>query len=226
MLSRIRLMLQDKVDLLKGKTVAVFGVGGVGGYTVEALIRSGIENIDIYDFDLIDVSNINRQLIANTDTVGKIKVEEWVKRAHLINPNININGYNMFVDETNISSIDFNKYDYVVDAIDTVTSKMLLIKKCNELNIPIICSMGTGNKLRPELLEITDINKTSVCPLARVIRKKCKDEQIKKLTVIYSKEEPKKTNTHKPGSTIFVPSVAGIMIAGWIFRQIVGEYNA
>lgn len=223
MLSRIRLMLQDKVELLKGKCIAIFGVGGVGGYTLEALIRSGIENIDIYDFDIIDISNINRQVIANTETVGNNKVEEWVKRAKLINPNINIYGYNMFVDESNISTIDFSKYNFVVDAIDTVTSKMLLIKKCKEQNIPIICSMGTGNKLHPELLEITDINKTSVCPLARVIRKKCKDENIKKLTVIYSKEDPKKTNTHKPGSTIFVPSVAGIMIASWIFRQIVGE---
>lgn len=223
MLSRIRLMLQDKVDLLKDKTVAVFGVGGVGGYTVEALIRSGIENIDIYDFDTIDISNINRQVIANSETVGKKKVDEWVKRAKLINPNININGINMFVDSNSIDSIDFSKYNYVVDAIDTVTSKILLIKKCDELNIPIISSMGTGNKLHPEMLEITDIKKTTVCPLARVIRKKCKDKNIKSLTVIYSKEEPKKTNTHKPGSTIFVPSVAGIMIASWIFRQIIGE---
>ena len=223
MLSRIRLMLQDKVDLLKDKTVAVFGVGGVGGYTVEALIRSGIENIDIYDFDTIDISNINRQVIANSETVGKNKVDEWVKRAKLIYPNININGINMFVDSNSIDSIDFSKYNYVVDAVDTVTSKILLIKKCDELNIPIISSMGTGNKLHPEMLEITDIKKTTVCPLARVIRKKCKDENIKSLTVIYSKEEPKKTNTHKPGSTIFVPSVAGIMIASWIFRQIIGE---
>lgn len=223
MLSRIRLMLQDKVDLLKDKTVAVFGVGGVGGYTVEALIRSGIENIDIYDFDTIDISNINRQVIANSETVGKNKVDEWVNRAKLINPNININGINMFVDSNSIDSIDFSKYNYVVDAIDTVTSKILLIKKCDELNIPIISSMGTGNKLHPEMLEITDIKKTTVCPLARVIRKKCKDENIKSLIVIYSKEEPKKTNTHKPGSTIFVPSVAGIMIASWIFRQIIGE---
>jgi tRNA A37 threonylcarbamoyladenosine dehydratase len=216
-------MLQDKVDLLKDKTVAIFGVGGVGGYTLEALIRSGIDNIDIYDFDTIDISNINRQVIAVSETVGKSKVDEWVKRAKLINPKININGINMFVDSDSIESIDFSKYNYVVDAIDTVTSKMLLIKKCNELNIPIISSMGTGNKLHPEMLEITDIKKTTVCPLARVIRKKCKEEHIKSLTVIYSKEEPKKTNTHKPGSTIFVPSVAGIMIAGWIFRQIVGE---
>lgn len=223
MLSRIRLMLQDKVDLLKDKTVAIFGVGGVGGYTLEALIRSGIDNIDIYDFDTIDISNINRQVIAVSETVGKSKVDEWVKRAKLINPKININGINMFVDSDSIESIDFSKYNYVVDAIDTVTSKMLLIKKCNELNIPIISSMGTGNKLHPEMLEITDIKKTTVCPLARVIRKKCKEEHIKSLMVIYSKEEPKKTNTHKPGSTIFVPSVAGIMIAGWIFRQIVGE---
>lgn len=223
MLSRIKLMVGDKLELLKDKCVAVFGVGGVGGYCVEALVRSGIENIDIYDFDTIDVSNINRQIISNCLNVGNNKVDEWVKRSKLINPNIKISGINMFLDSTNIDTIDFTKYDYVIDAIDTVTSKMLLIKKCQELNIKIISSMGTGNKLKPELLEITDISKTSVCPLARIIRKKCKEEKIKKLTVIYSKEEPKKTNTHKPGSTIFVPSVAGIMIAAYIFRDIIGE---
>lgn len=223
MLSRIKLMVGDKLELLKDKCVAVFGVGGVGGYCVEALVRSGIENIDIYDFDTIDVSNINRQIISNCLNVGNNKVDEWVKRSKLINPNLKISGINMFLDSTNIDTIDFTKYDYVIDAIDTVTSKMLLIKKCQELNIKIISSMGTGNKLRPELLEITDISKTSVCPLARIIRKKCKEEKIKKLTVIYSKEEPKKTNTHKPGSTIFVPSVAGIMIAAYIFRDIIGE---
>ena len=223
MLSRIKLMVGDKLELLKDKCVAVFGVGGVGGYCVEALVRSGIENIDIYDFDTIDVSNINRQIISNCLNVGNNKVDEWVKRSKLIKPNLKINGINMFLDSTNIDTIDFTKYDYVIDAIDTVTSKMLLIKKCQELNIKIISSMGTGNKLKPELLEITDISKTSVCPLARIIRKKCKEEKIKKLTVIYSKEEPKKTNTHKPGSTIFVPSVAGIMIAAYIFRDIIGE---
>lgn len=223
MLSRIKLMVGDKLELLKDKCVAVFGVGGVGGYCVEALVRSGIENIDIYDFDTIDVSNINRQIISNCLNVGNNKVDEWVKRSKLINPNLKISGINMFLDSTNIDTIDFTKYDYVIDAIDTVTSKMLLIKKCQELNIKIISSMGTGNKLKPELLEITDISKTSVCPLARIIRKKCKEEKIKKLTVIYSKEEPKKTNTHKPGSTIFVPSVAGIMIAAYIFRDIIGE---
>ena len=223
MLSRIKLMVGDKLELLKDKCVAVFGVGGVGGYCVEALVRSGIENIDIYDFDTIDVSNINRQIISNCLNVGNNKVDEWVKRSKLINSNLKINGINMFLDSTNIDTIDFTKYDYVIDAIDTVTSKMLLIKKCQELNIKIISSMGTGNKLKPELLEITDISKTSVCPLARIIRKKCKEEKIKKLTVIYSKEEPKKTNTHKPGSTIFVPSVAGIMIAAYIFRDIIGE---
>lgn len=223
MLSRIKLMVGDKLELLKDKCVAVFGVGGVGGYCVEALVRSGIENIDIYDFDTIDVSNINRQIISNCLNVGNNKVDEWVKRSKLINPNLKISGINMFLDSTNIDTINFTKYDYVIDAIDTVTSKMLLIKKCQELNIKIISSMGTGNKLKPELLEITDISKTSVCPLARIIRKKCKEEKIKKLTVIYSKEEPKKTNTHKPGSTIFVPSVAGIMIAAYIFRDIIGE---
>lgn len=223
MFSRIKLMVGDKLELLKDKCVAVFGVGGVGGYCVEALVRSGIENIDIYDFDTIDVSNINRQIISNCLNVGNNKVDEWVKRSKLINPNLKISGINMFLDSTNIDTIDFTKYDYVIDAIDTVTSKMLLIKKCQELNIKIISSMGTGNKLKPELLEITDISKTSVCPLARIIRKKCKEEKIKKLTVIYSKEEPKKTNTHKPGSTIFVPSVAGIMIAAYIFRDIIGE---
>jgi tRNA A37 threonylcarbamoyladenosine dehydratase len=217
-------MLQDKVDLLKGKTVAVFGVGGVGGYTVEALIRSGIENIDIYDFDSIDVSNINRQLIANTDTVGKIKVEEWVKRAHLINPNININGYNMFVDETNISSIDFNKYDYVVDAIDTVNSKIELIIKAKEANTPIISCLGTGNKLKPELFEISDIYKTSVCPLARSLRYELKKLGIKNLKVLYSKETPIKAKGQRiPASISFVPPVAGLLIAEAVIKDLIGE---
>ena len=181
MLSRIKLMVGDKLELLKGKCVAVFGVGGVGGYCVEALVRSGIENIDIYDFDTIDVSNINRQIISNCLNVGNNKVDEWVKRSKLINPNLKISGINMFLDSTNIDTIDFTKYDYVIDAIDTVTSKMLLIKKCQELNIKIISSMGTGNKLKPELLEITDISKTSVCPLARIIRKKCNKKIGKRL---------------------------------------------
>ena len=197
------------------------GVGGVGGYTLEALIRSGIDNIDIYDFDTIDISNINRQVIAVSETVGKSKVDEWVKRAKLINPKININGINMFVDSDSIESIDFSKYNYVVDAIDTVTSKMLLIKKCNELNIPIISSMGTGNKLHPEMLEITDISKTIVCPLARVIRRELRNKGINHLTVVYSKEEPQNIDGERtPASSTFVPISAGVLIASKVVQDI------
>ena len=220
MLSRIRLMLQDKVGLLKDKHIAVFGLGGVGGYTLEALVRSGIENIDIYDFDQIDISNINRQIIANSESVGKNKVEEWVNRSKLINPNISINGFNMFIDSTNIDNIDFSKYDFVVDAIDTVTSKILLIKKCKETNVPIISSMGTGNKLQPELLQITDISKTSVCPLARTMRYELRKRGINHVDVLSSTENPVKTGNNPPASIAYVPSSAGILLINQVVQSL------
>ena len=212
---------QEKQNLLKSKTVAVFGIGGVGGYVVESLSRAGIENLILVDNDTISISNINRQIIALHSTIGKYKVDVMKDRLLDINPNINVITYKTFIENNNSKEIlSSHKIDYIVDAIDTVTSKLELIKFANELNIPIISSMGTGNKISPDKLEITDINKTSVCPLAKKIRKELKSLNIKKLTVVYSKEEPTKAiNTKTIGSTSFVPSSAGLLITSKIIKD-------
>ena len=212
---------QEKQNLLKSKTVAVFGIGGVGGYVVESLSRAGIENLILVDNDTISISNINRQIIALHSTIGKYKVDVMKDRLLDINPNINVITYKTFIENNNSKEIlSAHKIDYIVDAIDTVSSKLELIKFANELNIPIISSMGTGNKISPDKLEITDINKTSVCPLAKKIRKELKSLNIKKLTVIYSKEEPTKAiDTKTIGSTSFVPSSAGLLITSKIIKD-------
>lgn len=212
---------QEKQNLLKSKTVAVFGIGGVGGYVVESLSRAGIENLILVDNDTISISNINRQIIALHSTIGKYKVDVMKDRLLDINPNINVITYKTFIENNNSKEIlSAHKIDYIVDAIDTVSSKLELIKFANELNIPIISSMGTGNKISPDKLEITDINKTSVCPLAKKIRKELKSLNIKKLTVIYSKEEPTKViDTKTIGSTSFVPSSAGLLITSKIIKD-------
>lgn len=212
---------QEKQNLLKSKTVAVFGIGGVGGYVVESLSRAGIENLILVDNDTISISNINRQIIALHSTIGKYKVDVMKDRLLDINPNINVITYKTFIENNNSKEILLaHKIDYIVDAIDTVSSKLELIKFANELNIPIISSMGTGNKISPDKLEITDINKTSVCPLAKKIRKELKSLNIKKLTVIYSKEEPTKAiDTKTIGSTSFVPSSAGLLITSKIIKD-------
>lgn len=212
---------QEKQNLLKSRTVAVFGIGGVGGYVVESLSRAGIENLILVDNDTISISNINRQIIALHSTIGKYKVDVMKDRLLDINPNINVITYKTFIENNNSKEIlSAHKIDYIVDAIDTVSSKLELIKFANELNIPIISSMGTGNKISPDKLEITDINKTSVCPLAKKIRKELKSLNIKKLTVIYSKEEPTKAiDTKTIGSTSFVPSSAGLLITSKIIKD-------
>lgn len=212
---------QEKQNLLKSKTVAVFGIGGVGGYVVESLSRAGIENLILVDNDTISISNINRQIIALHSTIGKYKVDVMKDRLLDINPNINVITYKTFIENNNSKEILLaHKIDYIVDAIDTVSSKLELIKFANELNIPIISSMGTGNKISPDKLEITDINKTSVCPLAKKIRKELKSLNIKKLTVVYSKEEPTKAiDTKTIGSTSFVPSSAGLLITSKIIKD-------
>lgn len=225
--SRTILMLQEEnLKFYQDKKIAIFGVGGVGGYVLEGLVRSGFKYIDIYDFDQVDVSNLNRQIIATNDTIGQVKVVVAKKRAQSINDEVLINDFNFFVDESNIEQIEFSKYDYVVDAIDTVSSKLLIIQKCKEFSVPVISSMGTGNKLDPSKLLITDINKTSICPLAKIVRKKCRDLGIKHLTVLTSLEEPIKTHTRNPGSMVFVPASAGLMIASYILRHFLGEKNA
>lgn len=218
----IALVGQEKQNKLKNAHVSVFGVGGVGGYAIEALVRAGVGKIDIYDFDVVGQSNLNRQIIALHSTVGKKKTQLMVERAKDINNNINITGVDINVNKENIDEINFEGVDYIIDCIDTITSKVLLVEKAKKLNISIISCMGTGNKLDPKQLEIVDINKTSVCPLARVMRRLLKQRGITKLDVLYSKETPIKpiidladgqTKKVAPASMIFVPSIAGIMLA-------------
>lgn len=211
----------DALNKLKNAHVAVFGIGGVGGYIVEALARSGIGELTLIDNDTVKESNINRQIIALSSTVGAKKTEAFEKRLKDINPEIKVNLCDLFVLPENCREIDFSRFDYVADAIDTVSGKLAIIECCNELNIPIISSMGTGNKLDPTAFEITDIKKTSVCPLARVMRYELKKRGISKLKVLYSKETPIKQDTRTPASISFVPSVAGLIIAGEIIKDII-----
>lgn len=219
----------DALQKLGASAVAVFGVGGVGGGAVEALARGGIGRIDLIDNDTVSESNINRQLIATKSTVGMLKTDAAKARILEINPNCIVNTFNTFILPENIDSIDFSVYNYVIDAIDTVSGKIAIIEQCNKQNVPVISSMGTGNKLDPTKFEITDIFKTSVCPLARVMRTEMKKRGIKKLKVLYSKEEPLKpviseiTERGKavPGSISFVPPVAGMIIGGEIIKELI-----
>ena len=221
-----RLLGVDGVKKLKDCRVAVFGVGGVGGYAVEALARSGVGTIDIIDKDDVSVSNINRQIIATTKTVGMSKVEVMKARIADINPDIIVNAYQCFYLPGTAHLFDFNNYDYVVDAVDTVTAKIELIMQANAAGVPIISSMGAGNKLDPTAFEVSDIYKTSVCPLAKVMRKELKARGIKKLKVVYSKEEPIKGAPSapgekvSPGSIAFVPSVVGLIIGGEVIKDL------
>lgn len=243
--SRTELLLGDEaMKKLENSRVAVFGVGGVGGYTVEALARSGVGTIDIIDDDKVCLTNINRQIIALTSTIGKYKVDVAEERIKDINPKITVNKYKMFFTPETSGEFDFSQYDYVVDAIDTVTGKIELVMKANETKTPIICSMGAGNKLDPTAFEVADIYKTSVCPLARVMRTELRKRGVKKLKVVYSKEKPitpiedmsiscrahcvcppgaarKCTERRQiPGSTAFVPSVVGLIIAGEVIKDL------
>lgn len=222
------LLGEDGVEKLQNKRVAVFGIGGVGGHAIEALARSGIGALDLIDNDVVSLSNINRQIIATHDTVGRLKTEVMKERIASINPSCKVTIYNTFYLPNERQRFPFEEFDYIVDAIDTVTAKIDLAVLAQELNIPIISSMGTGNKLNPSQLQITDIYKTSVCPLAKVMRKELKARGVNKLKVVYSKElaiKPldleKNDNSVKedtrratPGSTAFVPAVAGLMMAG------------
>lgn len=225
------LLGKSAMETLKNAHVAVFGVGGVGGNAVEALVRSGVGHIDIIDNDTVSVSNINRQVFALHSTVGFPKVLAAKNRLLDINPELDIVTYNVFFTPDNSKDFDFSKYDYVVDAIDTVTSKIELIKCCKAVDTPIISSMGTGNKLNPSMLKIDDISKTSVCPLARVMRYELKKRNICKVKVLYSEETPIKPlfeekndeRRSTPGSVSFVPPVAGIIIASEIIKDLVNK---
>lgn len=219
--SRTALILgEEALAKLTSAKVAVFGVGGVGSFVCEALARAGVGNITLIDGDVVAKSNINRQLIALHSTVGKPKAEVMKERIFDINPNAKVTAINEFYGKDNADIINLSDFDYVVDAIDTVTSKLLLIKSCSDLKVPIISSMGAGNKLDPARFEVADIYSTSVCPLAKVMRRECKALGIKKLKVVYSKEEAIKTGHTTVGSVSFVPSAAGLIIAGEVIKDI------
>ena len=211
----------DALKKLQSSHVAVFGCGGVGSYVVEALVRSGIGNITLIDNDIVDITNINRQLIADVTTIGKYKVDVEKERILKINPNLKVTTFQEFFSlENSPKLLNFN-YDYVVDAIDSISSKLTLIEYTIEKNIPIISSMGTGNKLDPNKFEITDLSKTSVCPLAKKIRKELGKKGIKHVKVLYSKEAPIKQETNTISSISFVPSVAGLLIAGEVVKDLI-----
>lgn len=215
---------ENNVNKLAHAHVAVFGCGGVGSYVIEALARSGVGSLTLIDKDVVDITNINRQLIADTTTIGKPKVEVEKERLLKINPNLKITTYQMFYDASHADEILSIPFDYVVDAIDCVTSKINLVEECSKRNIPIICSMGTGNKLDPTKFEIADISKTSVCPLAKVMRKELGKRGIKHLKVVYSNEEPKRfdaDNKRTPASISFVPSVAGLVLASEVIKDLI-----
>ena len=225
----------EALKKLNNSRVAIFGIGGVGGYTLEALVRAGVGEIDIIDSDDVAPSNINRQILATTKTVGRKKVDVAQERAKEINPEVRINKFPIFYLPDTAHLFDFNNYDYVVDAIDTVSGKMELIRRAKACGTPIICSMGTGNKLDPTAFEVADIHKTSVCPLAKVIRTSCKKEGIKHLKVVYSKELPitpheiegaeqkGTTGRTSPASCSFVPSVAGLILASEVIKDIINN---
>ena len=213
---------------LAATRVAIFGVGGVGGYALEALVRSGVGEIDVIDFDTVSESNINRQIIATEQTVGRYKVDVCRERALSINSNVRINAIRSFFSLDNADEFDLTKYDYVIDAIDTVSAKVELIVRSTAAGVRIISSMGAGNKLDPTRFEVSDVYKTSVCPLARVMRTELKKRGVKKLKVVYSKEEPIKRTVdgngrHAPGSIAFVPSVVGLIIAAEVIKDIAAE---
>ena len=214
-----QLLGNENVENLFDKHVIVFGVGGVGGYVVEALARSGIGKISIVDNDVVNESNINRQIIALHSTIGKQKVEVLKNRILDINPECQVFVYNQFFLPENSNDFDFSIYDYVVDAVDTVTAKIEIIKKSKESNVPVISSMGTGNKLNPMGFKVSDISKTKVCPLARVMRNELKKRGISKVKCVYSEENPV-IQTQTPASVAFVPSVAGLLIASEVVKDL------
>lgn len=217
-----QLLGNENVEKLFDKHVIVFGVGGVGGYVVEALVRSGVGNISIVDNDVVNESNINRQLIAFHSTIGMQKVEVLKNRILDINPNCQVFVHNQFFLPENSNDFDFSIYDYVVDAVDTVTAKIEIIKKSKESNVPVISSMGTGNKLNPVGFKVSDISKTKVCPLARVMRNELKKRGISKVKCVYSEENPV-IQTKTPASVAFVPPVAGLLIASEVIEDLIKD---
>lgn len=227
-LQRTQILIgKENLQKLQDSTVMVFGCGGVGSYVVEGLVRSGIGHLVLFDADTISETNLNRQLIATTETIGESKVEVLKKRALSINPMIQIDTFSVFISEENIASYvePFSNVSYLVDAVDTVRAKLGIIQYAKAHDIPVISSMGTGNKLDPTRFEIADIEKTSVCPLAKVMRKELRARHITKVKVLYSKEEPQQIepdDVHTTASISFVPSVAGLIISGEVIKDICG----
>lgn len=226
-LSRTALLLgDDAVERLSQARVAVFGVGGVGGFATEALARSGIGALDLIDGDVVSLSNLNRQIIALHSTVGKAKTEVMAQRIRDIDPDIRLTLHTCFFTPENAGDFDFTQYDYIIDAVDMVTAKIQLAVQAQAAGVPMISSMGAGNKLDPSAFEVSDLYKTSVCPLARVMRRELKARGIRKMKVVYSKEEPRKVDgptengRHIPGSIAFVPSAAGLVLAGEVIREL------
>ncbi len=231
-LHRERMLIGDEaVEKIKQKTVLLFGVGGVGSFALEAIVRTGVGGVILVDNDTVSLTNINRQLIADTTTVGRLKTEVAAERAQAINPDIKVTRYDVFADGDNIPSIiDETHPDYIIDAIDTVTSKLAIISAANERNIPVISSMGTGSKLDPTRFRIVDITKTHTCPLAKVMRLKLREMGIAHCDVLFSDELPIKassaselegqTTRHIPGSISFVPSAAGLIIGGYVIKKL------
>lgn len=215
--------LDVNLEKLKNTHILLFGLGGVGSYVLEMLARSFVGHITIVDNDIVQASNINRQLVAYQSTIGLDKVEVAKMRILDINPNCEVITHKMFVLPENLSFFEFSKYDYIIDAIDTVSAKIAIIEKAKQEDVKIISSMGTGNKFHPELLKIMDLSKTTVCPLARVMRYELRKRNINHVTVLSSTEEPVKTKSNTPGSIAYVPSAAGILIASYVLNQILGK---
>ena len=224
------------MDKLKQSRVAIFGLGGVGGYAVEALARSGVGSLDLIDHDTVSMTNLNRQILATRESVGKSKAQTAAARVKSIDPDIQVNAIQTFFSPDTVSEFDFQAYDYVIDAIDTMTGKLALVTAAKQAGTPIICAMGAGNKLDPTAFQVADIYETSVCPLARIMRKECRKRGIDRLKVVYSQEEPivctlppddpawaelPEGRNALPGSCAFVPSVMGLIIAGEVIKDLI-----
>ena len=217
------LLGEENTERLKHSKVALFGVGGVGSFCLEALVRTGVGEIHIFDSDCVEITNLNRQIIATNGTLGKPKVEVAKERAESINKDVKIVPYEVYYSPENSAEFDLSQYDYVIDAIDSVTSKIELILNCQSLGVPIISSMGTGNKLDPLGFKIADIYKTEGCPLARVMRYELKKRGVKKLKTLYSPEKPVKNGTDTIGSAVFVTGTAGLIIAGEVIKDLLDK---
>lgn len=227
MLERLELLVgEENIEKIKNSKILLIGIGGVGGYTLESLVRSGIEHITIVDYDKIDITNLNRQIIALNSNIGEYKVDAYKKRIKDINKKCNINIIKEKITLDNIDILDIENYDYVIDACDTISIKKEIIRKCLKNKIKFISSMGTGYKLDPTKLEIIDIRKTSYDPIAKIIRKMVRDEKLKgKIMVICSREQPRKINSDKIPSNAFVPAISGLLCTSYIINNIIGDSN-